>query len=299
MGDIKLFRTEADGVQELEGSAVAVEKALQQLVEHHLEEFLGIRFLKSEYSTGQVHGGRIDTLGIDENNNPVIIEYKRSTNQNVINQGLFYLDWLMDHQAEFTLLAMKELGPAIEEEIDWTNPRLVCIAGDFTRYDEHAVLQINRNIELIRYRRYHDEFLLLELVNSATASSEAPTTPTTSTSATVSDYLAKADEQLQQLFDDLDEWTMALGDDVTRRELKNYFAYRRIKNFVCAEVHPQARKLTLFVKVSPDEVTLEEGFTRDVREIGHFGTGDLEITVRDQADLERAKVLIERSYEMS
>ena len=43
----------------------------------------------------------MDTLGIDENNSPVVIEYKRSSNENVINQGLFYRDWLMDHQAEF------------------------------------------------------------------------------------------------------------------------------------------------------------------------------------------------------
>ena len=66
--------------------------------------------LASEYSTGPKHGGRIDTLGIDENGNPVIIEYKRATNENVINQGLFYLDWLLDHRAEFKLLVMERLG---------------------------------------------------------------------------------------------------------------------------------------------------------------------------------------------
>ncbi len=78
-------------------SAVAIEKALQTLIERNLGALLGVRFLASEYSTGKTHGGRIDTLGIDENGSPVIIEYKRSTNENVINQGLFYLDWLLDH----------------------------------------------------------------------------------------------------------------------------------------------------------------------------------------------------------
>ena len=46
-------------------------------------QFLGVTFLATEYSTGQKTTGRIDTLGIDENNCPVIIEYKRETNQNV------------------------------------------------------------------------------------------------------------------------------------------------------------------------------------------------------------------------
>ncbi|MDP0477357.1 hypothetical protein Q7685_24510, partial [Escherichia coli] len=73
-----------------------------KLIESHMEAFLGVRFLATEYSTGKTHKGRIDSLGLDENNTPVIIEYKRQSNENVINQGLFYLDWLLDHQAGFS-----------------------------------------------------------------------------------------------------------------------------------------------------------------------------------------------------
>src|SRR5918995_6214126 len=146
MSDIKLFRI-ADGlVTQLAGTSVAVEKSLQHLIENHLEEFLGVTFLASEYSTGKTHSGRIDTLGIDENGYPVIIEYKRSLNENVINQGLFYLDWLMDHKAEFTLLVQAKLGKETADGIEWDNPRLLCVAGDFTKYDEYAVQQIDRNI---------------------------------------------------------------------------------------------------------------------------------------------------------
>ena len=57
---------------------------------------LGVRFLASEFVTTE--GGRMDTLGIDEDNAPVVIKYKRSSNENVINQGLFYLDWLVSRQ---------------------------------------------------------------------------------------------------------------------------------------------------------------------------------------------------------
>lgn len=63
--------------------------------------FLGVQFLATEYSTGKTHSGRIDFLGLDENTCPGIIEHKRHKNENVINQGLFYLDWLPDHKAEF------------------------------------------------------------------------------------------------------------------------------------------------------------------------------------------------------
>lgn len=299
MSDIKLFRL-TPKVQELQGASVALEKSLQTLMEEQLETLLGVRFLASEYSTGKTHGGRIDTLGIDENNSPVIIEYKRALNENVINQGLFYLDWLLDHRAEFTLLAMKQFG-VVEESIDWSAPRLICIAGDFTKYDEHAVAQINRTIELVRYRKYGDDFLILELVNSVTATSPEPASSggPKAKSKTVSDYLAQAPQDLHDLFLATEAFVTALGDDVTRKVTQVYIAYRRIKNFVCVEVHPQSKKLLLYLKVDPDLVELRPGFTRDVRNIGHFGTGDLEVTVTDQSDLDAAKPLILTSYEAS
>ncbi len=165
MSDIKLFRL-GEVVTELQGEAIQVEKSLQKLFEGNLEALLGVRFLASEYSTGPAHGGRIDTLGLDEDGSPVIIEYKRSVNENVVNQGLFYLDWLLDHRKEFQWLAMERLGHEAAKAVDWSAPRLLCIAGDFTRYDEHAVKQIARNIELLRYRRFGTDLLMIELVHA-------------------------------------------------------------------------------------------------------------------------------------
>ncbi len=74
MSDIKIFRLESSVAVELKGQSVALEKSLQTLIKKNLNTFLGVRFLASEYSTGKTHGGRIDTLGIDENRRPVIIE---------------------------------------------------------------------------------------------------------------------------------------------------------------------------------------------------------------------------------
>jgi len=109
MGDVRIFDISSDSVKELKSSSVAVEKSLQSFIERNLEKLFSIRFLETEYSTGKTHGGRIDTLGIDENGCPVIIECKRAMNENVINQGLFYLDWLLDHKAEFDLLVLEKL----------------------------------------------------------------------------------------------------------------------------------------------------------------------------------------------
>ena len=300
MGDLKLFALNGPTATEIPGSAVQVEKDLQALIERNLEPFLGVRYLTTEHNTGQVHGGRIDTLGLDENDSPVIVEYKRSTSENVINQGLFYLDWLLDHKADFKLLTMTKYGEEVANRIDWSSPRVVCIAGDFTRYDEHAVQQMGRNIELIRYRRFGDALIAFELVNTPrTVTGGTVSTGGSAQYKTVTEYLASAPATLRDLYADLQTYCLALGDDVQEKVTKYYVAFRRIRNFACVEVHPQSHELLVFLKVDPDTVEPEEGFARDVRGVGHYGTGDLELRLRDHEALDRAKPLLETSYESS
>ncbi|MGO7919424.1 DUF5655 domain-containing protein [Rhizobium ruizarguesonis] len=319
MSDIKLFHFGGGSVNELAGSAMQVEKSLQVLFEANLEALLGIRFVATEHSTGPVHGGRIDTLGLDEDNSPVIIEYKRSVNENVINQGLFYLDWLLDHRKEFQWMVMERLGTEAANAVEWTAPRLICIAGDFTRYDEHAVKQIARNIELIRYRRFGEDLLMLELVHAPKTARVAPRAqpvPTSGTASLEEDVnvagvsekdpylssrmayrLAQAPQDTRDLYDAVQQFLVALGDDVQVKELMQYTAFKRIKNFACVEIYPQARKLLVYLKLDPSTVALQNGFSRDVRNIGHYGTGDLEISLKSMADFEKAQQLIRRAYE--
>jgi len=300
MSTIKLFKTLNNKVNELNAESFGVEKSLQNIIEHNLELFLGVRFLGSEYKTGKTHGGRIDTLGIDENGAPVIIEYKRSINENVINQGLFYLDWLLDHKGEFTLLVLNKYGKESSDNIEWGNSRLLCIAGDFTKYDEHAVQQINRNIELIRYRKFKEGILLLELVNASSADEGQPSKESNHHKySTVVDLLKKMGKREKDRYETLKAYIMALGDDVQEKVTKYYIAYKRLSNFACFEFHPNDKEILVFIKINPTSINLEDGFSRDVSEIGHFGTGDLELRIKSDDDIKKAQDLILRSYEGS
>lgn len=311
MSDIKLFRLQSGRATELQGDASDLEKPLQNLIEANLETLLGIRFLATEYSTGKTHGGRIDTLGLDENHCPVILEYKRSVGENVINQGLFYLDWLMDHQAEFKLLVLEKFGKAAADAIDWSAPRLVCIAADFTKYDGHAVQQINRNIELIRYRRFGDDLLLFELANASSPvkprgsakgakTTESPAEPQSLGKAAGSDksyaeVLAGLSEETADLLASLEDHVMTLGDDVQRKELRLYLAFKRLKNFATVVLHKRG-KVLLNLHLNPSMAS-HLPFARDVTHIGHWGTGNLELTLSTLADLDAAKPLIAAAYE--
>ena len=322
MSDIKLFRLFGGTATELQGSASDLEKPLQTLIEANLQPLLNIRLIASEHSTGKTHGGRIDSLGLDENNCPVVLEYKRSVGENVINQGLFYLDWLMDHKAEFKLLVLDKLGALAAEAIDWSAPRVVCIAADFTKYDGHAVQQIGRNIELIRYRRFGGDLLLLESANAGSdttakanpgrqfkTGSTMPTTPApvgvltvavngkpTGPDKSFAELLVDLPEPTRQLLDSLVDYTLSLGDDVQRKDLRLYAAFKRLKNFATVVLHKK-NCLVLYLHVDPATALAVLPKARDVTHIGHWGTGNLEVTISSMADLDAAKPFINAAYE--
>lgn len=203
---------------------------------------------------------------------------------------------------------MKKLGNKWGDKIDWSNPRLLCIAGDFTKYDLHAVQQINRNIELLRYRRFDPDLLLLDLVNATSAQNGKPIENDKSLKRegkkenphkTFTEFLEQSDEDLKDRYEELRAFIEALGDDVQTKVLKFYVAFKRIKNFACVNIAPQKKEITVWVKLYPRAFDLdkEKGFLRDVTNIGHFGTGDLEISIKNDNDLERAKNLILQSFE--
>ncbi|MEE1765261.1 DUF5655 domain-containing protein [Streptomyces sp. SP18BB07] len=291
MSGLKLFHTTKGGVTEVAQRLAEAEADVQGLVEAHMETLLGVRFLSSEYCTGPVHGGRIDSLGLDENGSPVIVEYKRGVDAGVINQGLFYLSWLMDHRAEFERLVRDRLGATAASRVLWNGPRLICIAGDFTRYDVHAVREHRRSIDLVRYRLFGSDLLGLETVASVSGGMQATRRARRRAVARA----AAHGESMAELASAVDEALLGLGDGVNRVERKQYWAYQRLRNFACL-CPPQRSKLLVYLKVDPQDVDLIPGFTRDVSGLGHHGTGDLEVQLRTARDVERAQDLFRASY---
>lgn len=302
MADIKLFTISPRGVTELAATSVTLEKGLQTLIEQNMQTFFGATFLRSEYS---ITNGRIDSLGLDENNCPVIFEYKRSINENVINQGLFYLDWLLDHKADFKLLVMEQLGKEKADNIDWTMPCVICIANNFTKFDEHAVNQMQRNIKLVRYKKFGENLVLFEHLNVPTIK---PIMDVNNIGSDVTDVgsgkessvktflqqFAEAPAAIKSIYETIRDYILSLGDDVTENQLKYYVAFKKIKNIICAEIYPN--KIVLHLRLNPDEVELQDGFIKDMRNIGHWGTGDLQIVIKSVEDFGEARELIDRAY---
>jgi len=292
--------TSKSSVQQVKPTSFQSEKQLQKLFEANLEKLLGVRFIASEFFTGDRQKGRIDTLGLDQDGSPTIIEYKKSSKENVINQGLFYMDWLVDHKGDFAIAAQGILGNGID--IDWSQPRLILIAESFSEYDKYAVNRIGANIELWTFRCYGEDFLYLDPlfttnpVKGTKASDEGEITDIT---YTIDYHLKGKNDGIRSLFLALQERIIAIAEEgeILEKPVKTYIGYKHGKNF--CEVEVQSNSLKIWLDIPPEEINDPHGFGRDVSGIGHYGTGDVEVRLSSMEELDKVMALIEQAYRLT
>jgi predicted transport protein len=283
------------------------EKSLQTLIERNLPSVFNCRFVATEFSTGPQHAGRIDTLAISEDNNPVIIEYKKVESSDLINQSLFYLSWIHDHRGDFEMAVQKALGA--KTQVDWADVRVICIAPNYKKYDLHAVQVMGANIELWSYRLYGNGFLYLEEVLQKSVTqpvsgdgknpvmvAAGKKAAITRASATYSfeQHIQGKPEGIRQLAMAIHDFVAGIDPSIEVVPKKFYVAYKISQNIVCMEVRKE--KILLFLKLDPKEAKGPPDISRDMSDIGHYGTGDLEVTVRSTDNFEAAKPFIDMAY---
>lgn len=305
-----LFEMSENGLVSVDQTNFKLEKELQSLIERNLAVVFNCRFVASEFSTGTLHAGRIDSLALSEDNNPVIIEYKKTESSELINQSLFYLHWIQDHKGDFEIAVQRALGGDVE--VDWSDVRVICIAPNYKKYDIHAVQVMGANIELWKYRLFKNGSVYLEEVFQATkvtasqtpmgveknpvmveAGKKAALVRATATYE-FGQHLEGKSAHIQSLMHSVREFIVGLDPAIEEVPKKFYVAYKTSQNIVCME--PQSRNIKLFVKLRSADIESPPGFYRDVTKIGHFGTGDTEFTISQEEDFALVKPFIEMAY---
>lgn len=307
-----LFEPSSKGLMPVEQTNFALEKELQSLIEKNLGPIFNCRFVASEFSTGTLHAGRIDSLALSEENNPVIIEYKKVESSELINQSLFYLHWISDHKGDFEMAVQKSLGKNVA--VDWSGVRVICIAPNYKKYDLHAVQMMGANIELWKYRLFKNGSLYLEEVFQAAspavaspaladASGKNPVMVEAGKKAalaratgvyTLEEHLDGKPEAIRELIHSAREFIRGLDPAIEEVPKKFYLAYKISQNIVCLE--PQGKHIKLFLKLKAADVVSPPSTYRDMANIGHFGTGDAEFTVSTASQLDEVKPFIELAY---
>ena len=309
-----LFDISNNELSSVEQKNFALEKDLQNLIENSLDTVFNCRFIASEFSTGAQHAGRIDSLALSEEDNPVIIEYKKVESSELINQSLFYLHWIQDHKGDFEIAARKKMGDEIT--VDWSDIRVICLAPNYKKYDLHAVQVMGANIELWKYRLFSNNSLYLEEVfhTSKSTSSNAPVhnneistknpimveagkkaaqTRATGT-YTFDERLKGKSQEILNLTASIREFILGLDESIEEVPKKFYVAYKISQNIACMEI--KNKNIKLFLKLKPTDIPDNTSFCRDVSSIGHYGTGDVEFIISSETQFDAIKEFIVLAY---
>ena len=111
---------------------------------------------------------------------------------------------------------------------------------------------------------------------------------------TFDEHLKNCDDKLKKILNELRDFILNIDETVEESPKKYYIAYKVSQNFVCVET--KKTRILIYLKINPKEIKIPNN-GRDVSNIGHFGTGDLEITINNQEEMEKSKELIKNAFE--
>ena len=293
-----LFKKDDDTLTLINSLPPEKECELQRLIEKNLKDVLGMYFLASEYRT---LGGRIDSLAVDSDGAPVIIEYKRNKNDNIINQSLSYLKWLTAQQPGFfEMLMQKQLHKDVFDNIrlDWKHPRVICIAEAFSQFDIDTVAIVPLRIELFKYRIYEGGLFSIEAVTlnemqmNLVESAKMMPVETIQSITTAMKEQSSASHLIRSLFDELRERILGLDQYIIEKAGKRHISFRLTKNFVEILI----RKDRLVIDLRPIDYIDPKGMVERIAE-NYTVTMNRRITLASASDLDYVFSIIEQSYQ--
>lgn len=279
------------------------EKELQSYVEKNMEEILGYKFIATEFSVGD---SRLDSLGYDkENNTFIIIEYKNIKNNSLVDQGYSYLALMLERKEAFVLKYNNVTKSNLEiGDIDWSQSRIIFISPFFSLRQISATEFQGMPFDLIKATKYENDIVEFDKI-SKNPNLKASYTPNTEIMKEVEkeikvyteeDHLNKAPEKIKELYQNLKEEILNLGDiDIEYKKL--YIAFKGNTNIVDIEVY--SSKIKLFINMKIGSLNDPMNISRDMSKTGHHGNGDYVVEISNEDDIENVIPLIKQSLKVN
>ena len=157
-----LYKKQNDKYVSIKSDDFELEKDIQSVVEKNSLTFLNLEFIASEF---WVRDFRLDSVCFDEQTKSfVIIEYKLDKNSSLIDQGISYLNSMMEYQADFVMAYSRKKGELFDSSyFNWNDSRVIFISQNFTKYQLSAYSS-DQAFELIRIKKFDSENIILEYV---------------------------------------------------------------------------------------------------------------------------------------
>ena len=289
-----LYAINNASLKEVHEKPFKLERDIQTLFEENLNEVMSLTLVRSEFT---IKNRRIDTLAFDEVTKAfIIVEYKRDKNISVIDQGFTYLGLMLENKADFIVEYNEQLKQNLKrDQVDWSQTRVVFVSPSFTDFQVEATNFKDIAIELWEVKQYSNNTVAItQLKKSKSAESIKPLAQKNKAFKEVVEqiqvyteehHLETASPEMSELYEKFRNAILNLSDGINLVPQKFYLAFKKEKsNIACMELQKKRIKIWLGAKAG----TLDDPkrLAIDVSSTGHYGTGDYEVRVDSDADLE-------------
>jgi len=296
-----LYNNNSSKLSQVKEKPFKLEREIQNIFENNLNSIMGLQLVKSECT---IKNKRIDSLAFDKQSNAfIIIEYKRDKNYSVVDQGLTYLNLMLQNKAEFILTYNETLQDTLHsKDVDWSQSRVAFVSPSFTENQISASDFKDFGIELWEVKQFENNTIS---INSIKKSNGAPSIkPLLENSEklkevkenikvyTEEDHYNSGSVDTIELYEKFKVSILNLADNIEILPQKFYIAFKKGSNISDIEIQKKALKIFINAKIG----TLDDpkGLAKDVSSIGHRGNGDYQIHIENDKYLEYIMSLIKQ-----
>jgi predicted transport protein len=296
-----IYNTTENKLVQVKEKPFKLEREIQAIFESNLQHIMGLLFVKSEFT---IKNKRIDTLAYDMQTNAfIIIEYKRDKNYSVVDQGLTYLNLMLQNKAEFILTYNETLKDILHsKDVDWSQSRVAFVSPSFTDNQISASDFKDFGIELWEIKQFENNTIS---INTIKKSSGAPSIkPLLENSEnlkavkenikvyTEEDHYSNGSDYTIELYEKFKSSILNLTDGIEILPQKYYIAFKKGSNI--SDIEIQKKSLKIFINAKIGTLDDPKGLVKDVSNIGHRGNGDYQIQIENDKDLEYIMSLIKQ-----
>lgn len=301
---MQLYHQQKGTLLGLKEKPFKLEKDIQKLFESNIEQITSFKFVRTEFSLKNV---RFDTLAFDEESKSfVIIEYKRDRNYSVVDQGVSYLNLMLEYKADFIIEYNESCNKKLKrDDVDWSQSKVIFVAPSFTSFQKQSSNFKDLPIELWEIKQFENDIIVINPIkksSSAPSIKQVQSSPNNTEISNVVKEIVVYDEDrfLQNKSDDIielyniyKEAILNLAPNIEALPLKWVMMFKTDRKFAYIEI--QKKNLKLWVNLKRGQLDDSKGLARDVSSVGHAGNGDYELTITDTENLEYIMSLVKQA----
>lgn len=297
-----IYNIKGNNLTQVEEIPFKLEREIQLIFESNLQNLMGLLFVKSEFT---IKNKRIDTLAYDKETNAfIIIEYKRDKNYSVVDQGLTYLNLMLQNKAEFILTYNETLKDILHsKDVDWSQSRVAFVSPSFTDNQISASDFKDFGIELWEIKQFENNTISINTIKkSSGAPSIKPILENNDSLKEVKDnikvyteedHFSNGSDYIIELYEKFKSSILNLTDGIEVLPQKYYIAFKKGSNI--SDIEIQKKSLKIFINAKIGSLDDPKGLVKDVSNIGHRGNGDYQIQIENDNDLEYIMSLIKQA----